>query len=151
VWLYRFDHATPMLRLIGLGAAHASEVPYVWRRLDDPSMELSLRLGGRRQAAAISERMSGRWLAFARGGDPDPEEAADAGAAARSTATATVAGAAEGSAEGAATAAGRAAPAWPRYDVEERLTLLIDLQDRVVTDPDADLRRGWGDELLAFP
>lgn len=133
VWLYRFDHATPMLRLLGLGAAHASELPYVWRRLDDPSMELWLRLGGRTQAAAISERMSGRWLAFARGGAPELEGAAGTDASERRA------------------AAGRkAAPAWPRYDGEGRRTLVIDVQDRVVADLDADLRRGWGDEVLAF-
>lgn len=80
VWLYRFDHATPLMRLVGLGATHASEVPYVWQRLDAPEMELVFRLGGRRQAKPISERMSGRWLAFAHGeapdvaGDPDAPE-----------------------------------------------------------------------------
>jgi para-nitrobenzyl esterase len=30
VWLYRFDHAAPFLRLIGLGATHGSELAYLW-------------------------------------------------------------------------------------------------------------------------
>ena len=33
VYLYRFDFATPMLRLLRLGAAHATELPYVWGNL----------------------------------------------------------------------------------------------------------------------
>ena len=33
VYLYRFDWATPMLRLLRLGAAHATELPFVWGNL----------------------------------------------------------------------------------------------------------------------
>ncbi|MET0698268.1 MAG: carboxylesterase/lipase family protein, partial [Mycobacterium sp.] len=33
VYLYRFDWTTPMLRLLRLGAAHATELPYVWGNL----------------------------------------------------------------------------------------------------------------------
>ena len=33
VYIYRFDWATPMLRLLRLGAAHATELPYVWGNL----------------------------------------------------------------------------------------------------------------------
>ena len=33
VYLYRFDWATPMLRLLRLGGAHATELPYVWGNL----------------------------------------------------------------------------------------------------------------------
>lgn len=120
VWLYRFDHATPMLHLIGLGATHASEVPYVWRNLDDPTMDFSFKLGGRSQAAAISARMSARWLAFAKGESPDALGLPDA-------------------------------PIWPRFDEFERRTLVISSVDRVVPDLDGELRRGWGDEVIAFP
>lgn len=123
VWLYRFDQATPMLKLIGLGATHASELAYVWRRLDDASMEFSFRLGGRTRAARVSARMSARWLAFARGETPDA----------------------------AAAATPDRAPDWPRFDAAERSTLIIDTVDRVESDPDAKLRAGWGDEILAFP
>lgn len=76
VWLYRFDFATPMLKLVGLGATHASELPYVWRTLGGPSMEFSFRLGGRTRAARVSARMSARWVAFAHGENPDAEAAA---------------------------------------------------------------------------
>lgn len=40
---------------------------------------------------------------------------------------------------------------WPAYDAEQRNTLVIDREDRVVADLDAALRTGWGDAVLAFP
>ena len=72
-WLYRFDYATPLLVALGLGAAHATELAYVWRTLDAPSSELILALGGKRTSRSISARMSGRWAAFAHGKEPNPE------------------------------------------------------------------------------
>lgn len=70
-WLYRFDYAPPLMTAIGLGAAHATEIAYVWRTLDAPSSELMLALGGKRTARSISRRMSSRWAAFAHGADPN--------------------------------------------------------------------------------
>ena len=32
VHLYRFDWATPVFRILRLGASHAAELPYVWGR-----------------------------------------------------------------------------------------------------------------------
>ncbi len=71
VWLYRFDFAPPFLRLIGLGATHAAELPYVWGNLDAARRNPAFRLGGRRAAEEISTRMRHRWTAFARGENPD--------------------------------------------------------------------------------
>ena len=70
VWFYRFDHSSPFLRLIGLGATHASELPYLWGNLVSGPKDLTFRLGGRRVAELISSRMQARWTAFARGEDP---------------------------------------------------------------------------------
>ena len=70
VWLYRFDHASPFLRLIGLGATHATELPYLWGNLVAGPKDMTFRLGGRRVAELISARMQARWIAFARGDDP---------------------------------------------------------------------------------
>lgn len=75
VWLYRFDHAAPFLRLIGLGATHASELPYLWGNLVSGPKDLTFRLGGRRVAEEISARMQARWVAFARGDSPDAPDA----------------------------------------------------------------------------
>jgi para-nitrobenzyl esterase len=70
VWLYRFDYTTPFFRVLGLGATHGAEVPYVWGNLDRPK-DPTYRLGGRRTAGRLSERMLRRWAAFAHGGSPD--------------------------------------------------------------------------------
>ncbi len=69
VYLYRFDYATPLLRLLLVNAAHATELPYVWGNLGaqgDPT----LRLGGTRTAMAISKRVRTRWTNFATHGKP---------------------------------------------------------------------------------
>lgn len=71
VWLYRFDHAAPFLRLIGLGATHATELPYLWGNLTSGPKDPTFRLGGRRVAESISARMQQRWTAFAHGESPD--------------------------------------------------------------------------------
>lgn len=71
VWLYRFDYSTPFLRLLGLGATHATELPYLWGNLDGGPKDPTFKLGGRRIAQHISPRMQARWLAFAKGESPD--------------------------------------------------------------------------------
>ena len=70
VYLYRFDWATPMLRLLRLGAAHATELPYVWGNLVMGPRDITFKLGGLKQGEALSERMRARWVNFARGGEP---------------------------------------------------------------------------------
>ena len=70
VYTYRFDWATPMLRLIRLGAAHATELPYVWGNLVAGSKDPTFKLGGLKAGAALSERIRTRWLNFAADGEP---------------------------------------------------------------------------------
>jgi para-nitrobenzyl esterase len=70
-WLYRFDHATPMLRLLGIGATHGAELAYVWGNFGVNPRDITFRLGGRRRAEHISARMQDRWVAFASGTAPD--------------------------------------------------------------------------------
>jgi para-nitrobenzyl esterase len=64
-WLYRFDFATPLLKLTGLGATHAAEIDFVFGRPDSAMQRLFGLLGGRRAARAVTARMHGRWLRFA--------------------------------------------------------------------------------------
>lgn len=64
VYLYRFDYATPMLRVLLVNAAHATELPYVWGTLGGPKDPM-LKLGGARTAKAVSKRMRTRWINFA--------------------------------------------------------------------------------------
>jgi para-nitrobenzyl esterase len=69
-YLYRFDFSTPLLKLIGIGAAHATELPYVWGNLDSTPKDPTFRLGGRKAGEALSERVRERWVGFIRDGVP---------------------------------------------------------------------------------
>lgn len=70
VYTYRFDWSTPMLRLLRLGAAHATELPYVWGNLVAGPKDPTFRLGGLRSGTAVSQRIRTRWLNFAARGEP---------------------------------------------------------------------------------
>lgn len=65
-WMYRFDFAPLLARLVGLGATHAAELDFVFGRPDSPLQRIGGLLGGRRAARAVTARMHGRWLDFAR-------------------------------------------------------------------------------------
>ena len=69
-YLYRFDYAPPLLRLTGIGAAHATDLPYVWGEFGGLPHDPSFLFGGRRAAAAVSNRVRARWAAFAHGAEP---------------------------------------------------------------------------------
>ena len=120
VWLYRFDHAAPFLRLIGLGATHATELPYLWGNLSGGPKDPTFRLGGRRAAEEISVRMQERWTSFAHGRAPD------------------------------AAAGPVWVPYSTTAADDARQTLVIERQDTVVPDLDGQLRAAWGDEVLDF-
>lgn len=69
-YLYRFDFATPLLKVLRLGATHGTEIAYVWGNLDTDPRGLAYKLGGRRQAGEVSDRMLALWTSFAREGQP---------------------------------------------------------------------------------
>jgi para-nitrobenzyl esterase len=117
VYLYRFDFATPMLRVLRLHAAHATELPFVWGNLGVVPRDPMFALGGRKLGAAVSQRVRSRWTNFARHGDPQGLDGE---------------------------------PSWRPYGAEDRATLIIDKQDSVVDDLDAEVRRAWGDDVLSF-
>lgn len=64
VYLYRFDYASPLMKLLLVGAAHATELPYVWGTLGAPR-DVTLKLGGTKTAKAVSKRIRTRWVNFA--------------------------------------------------------------------------------------
>jgi para-nitrobenzyl esterase len=117
-WMYRFDQAPPLMKLMGLGAMHATELPYVFGTLPTKvgKKDLVFRLGGLAAARRPMDRMHEHWLSFARTGDPEAN-------------------------------AGRP---WPQYRLKTRSTLIIDVTDTVVNDPDADVRRAWGDVPFGY-
>ncbi|WP_424466720.1 carboxylesterase/lipase family protein [Pseudoclavibacter helvolus] len=117
-FLYRYDFATPLLKVLRLGATHGSEIAYVWGNLDTDPRGLAYRLGGRRQAGEVSDRMLALWTSFARDGQPK-----DAGLP--------------------------GAVPWPPFGAA-RSTLVVDHEDRIVDDLDADLRAAWGNQVFSL-
>ena len=65
VYLYRFDFATPMLRLLRIAAAHATELPFVWGNLVTGPKDPTFKLGGLKTGSLVAERFRARWLNFA--------------------------------------------------------------------------------------
>ncbi|GAY13384.1 carboxylesterase/lipase family protein [Mycobacterium sp. shizuoka-1] len=70
VYLYRFDWATPIFKMIRLGAAHATELIYVWGNLVAGPRDVTFKLGGLKTGEAVSHRMRTRWANFAATGTP---------------------------------------------------------------------------------
>lgn len=71
-WMYRFDQAPPLFRLLGIGASHGTELAYVFGTLPVKVNKKNpgFLLGGLRQARLVSKRMQARWAAFGRNADP---------------------------------------------------------------------------------
>lgn len=69
-FVYRFDHATPVLRAARIGAGHATELPYVFGNFGTFDRDPTFWLGGRRAAQQVSRRVQRRWVAFAWHGVP---------------------------------------------------------------------------------
>ena len=70
VYLYRFDFSTPIMKLLLVRAAHATELPYVWGTLGAPR-DVTLKLGGAKAAKEVSRRIRTRWVNFATDGKPN--------------------------------------------------------------------------------
>lgn len=76
-YLYRFDYATPFLRLVKLGATHATELPYLWGNLHGGPKDPTFLFGGRRKGEHLSRRMQERWTAFVKGEAPNGVDGPD--------------------------------------------------------------------------
>ena len=68
VWMYRFDFAPPALRALGLRAGHGLELDHVLAHRGGLTRRLASLFGADRAARALTGRMSGAWLCFARTG-----------------------------------------------------------------------------------
>jgi len=70
VWMYRFDWASVMLRLIGLRATHAAELPFVFGNFAVGSGRLFTLLMRFSTRKRVHKRIASHWLTFAHRGDP---------------------------------------------------------------------------------
>lgn len=65
-WMARFD-AIGLAENDGLGSCHASDLPFAFATIDEPSVRARI---GPSPSRAASELLHGAWVAFARDGDP---------------------------------------------------------------------------------
>lgn len=77
-WAYSFDHKSDSFDG-KMGAAHASELPYVFNSLDSIKSKRVRDLVGSRPSQALADKMHGAWVSFIKNGDPgwapyDPEK-----------------------------------------------------------------------------
>ncbi|WP_181408938.1 carboxylesterase/lipase family protein [Schumannella soli] len=104
-YMYRFDLAPRLARLLGLDATHGIELFAVFDKARSVLGRVMGALGGYRDFERAGRRVRTNWLHFAYAGEVDP--------------------------------------GWPRYDEQSRLTLIIDVDDRIESDPRGDRRRAW--------
>jgi para-nitrobenzyl esterase len=69
-FMYRYDLASRLLRLLGVGATHTVELLPVFGEVDGPLARVLTVLGGRAALRAVSARMQEHWVHFARHGAP---------------------------------------------------------------------------------
>lgn len=122
-YMYRFDAAPRMARLLGLDATHGLELFALFEKFDTVTGTGLTLLGGRRRFRAVGRRMQAHWAEFAASGAPT----------------------ASGGSGGLGAPASRTAGCldWPRYDEAARRTLILDGRDRVEADPRGERRIAW--------
>ena len=70
-FVYRYDLAPRIVRLVGLDATHAAELVPVFGEVDSPLARLQTVAGGRSALRSVSARMQAHWVHFA-GGTASP-------------------------------------------------------------------------------
>lgn len=72
-FVYRFDQATPLMKLMRLGAVHASELPYTFGTVPERNhlnRRQAIWWGGLRAAQRVSASMQESWIQFISDGSP---------------------------------------------------------------------------------
>lgn len=129
-YMYRFDYAIPMLKVMGLGAMHGTELPYVFGTLPlrvRPRRTQWMWVGGLRVAKRISAQIRSHWLNFAHSGDPNTHQLTGTPDRIQSQ-----------------------SPLWLKYDSRRRFTMMFDAHTQVISDPDHLQRQAWGDTPIGF-
>ena len=71
-YAYRYDYSPKVMRWLGLGATHASELLAVFGIYRGKAGRLLTQLGDRRDALRVTGEVQDQWLAFAKTGEPLP-------------------------------------------------------------------------------
>ena len=69
-YAYRYDYSPKVMRWMGLGATHASELLAVFGIYRGKAGRLLTQLGDRRDALRVTGEVQDQWLAFAKTGEP---------------------------------------------------------------------------------
>lgn len=71
-YFYYFDHVTPWMEAIGMGAHHAAEIPYIFNQVhQSPRLVNWPEYVARDLDIELADLMSDYWVAFAKNGTPD--------------------------------------------------------------------------------
>lgn len=70
VYAYRFDFATTILKLIGLGAMHSSEIGHVLNTYG-PMTQTFSKLTSKKRIARLRAKTHSAWISFCKTGDPN--------------------------------------------------------------------------------
>lgn len=71
VYMYRFDFASPVLKLAGLGSFHGLEIPFIFGNRDDKFGKLVKVIASKKTEERLTEEMQTAWLNFARYSNPN--------------------------------------------------------------------------------
>lgn len=72
VWMYRFDCEAALMKLLGLGAMHASEISFVFNNNDVKSLDKRLWTGtSKKLRSKLSHEMHKAWVQFIKFGNPN--------------------------------------------------------------------------------
>jgi len=71
VYMYRFDFASPVLKLAGLGSFHGLEIPFIFGNREDKFGKLVKVIATKKTAERLTDEMQNAWLNFARTGNPN--------------------------------------------------------------------------------
>lgn len=146
-FVYRFDQATPLLRLLNLGAMHAAELGHVWGNGLEKTNTSLYRLGGLPAARILSKKIQSWWGAFAHGEAmhtvPVSGPAASFGwQQQRYTPDAAPGDTVQLSA--------KTLKPWPCYRPASRLVMILNTHPKIRSEIDQELLKYWGAKPITF-
>ncbi|KAL0484593.1 carboxylesterase [Acrasis kona] len=84
-FMYRYDFVSIVQRVMGLGATHAMEIPFVFGDIHAGPMKMLYYFSNTKNIKGISNRMQSAWTSFAKTGNPGMNDWTQYGISNRST------------------------------------------------------------------